>query len=96
MGKPLSGFEIDHKDGKGLNNQRDNLEQVTHRVNMQNRKSHRDGQLVGANFHKTSGRWLARIQIDGKRKQIGYFNTEQEAHEAYKIACEQLHLVGGK
>lgn len=90
IGKPTKRLEVDHIDGNGLNNQRSNLRIVTRRVNDQNRIEHRKGKLVGAIFHKYSGKWQARIKIDGKRKSLGYFKTEQEAHKAYVEVMERL------
>lgn len=40
--------------------------------------------------------WIAIIRIGNIRKYLGSFKTEQEAHEAYKIACKQLSLIGDK
>jgi hypothetical protein len=85
IGKPSKGFETDHIDGNGLNNQKDNLRNVTHRQNQLNRKSHRDGRLPGTVLKKDGFRskpWAA--QVNGKR--YGHFATEQEAHEAYLLA----------
>ena len=40
LGFPLNKLEIDHRDGNGLNNQRDNLHIVTRRKNTLNRVMH--------------------------------------------------------
>jgi HNH endonuclease len=77
---------VDHRDGDGLNNQRNNLRVTTHRGNMQNRKCHRGGKLVGTQLHNK--RWRSRIVLNGKRIIVGTFNTEQEAYDAY---IEFLH-----
>lgn len=90
VGIPPKGFEVDHKDGNGLNNQRENLQIVTKRKNQQNTCVHRTGRLVGTTWHKNNQKWLAKIQINGKMKHLGYFKTEQEAHEAYMKALENL------
>ncbi|HHX61321.1 MAG TPA: hypothetical protein GX707_11520 [Epulopiscium sp.] len=37
----------------------------------------------GVCFHKASNKWMAYITINGKRKHIGLFKTELEAHHAY-------------
>jgi hypothetical protein len=84
LGRPLLKKEVvDHRDGQPFNNQRSNLRICSQRKNCQNHASHRNGRLVGTCFHKASGKWMANIRIDGKRKFLGYFLTEAEAHNAY-------------
>jgi len=39
LGKPPEDMEIDHIDGNGLNNQRENLQFVTHKENMMKSKN---------------------------------------------------------
>lgn len=34
--------------------------------------------VKGVYFHKSIGKWVARITIDGKRVNLGSFNTEEE------------------
>lgn len=36
------------------------------------------------------GKWLAQIQINGKKPWLGEFDTELEAHRAYKKAKEKI------
>jgi hypothetical protein len=38
-----------------------------------------------------NGRWRASVKYKGKTQHIGMFNTEDEAHEAYKKAYKVLH-----
>lgn len=45
--------------------------------------------LQGVCFHKRVNKFLACIAINGKRKNLGYFDTELEAYYAYKKAKEQ-------
>ena len=84
------GMDIDHINGNKIDNRIDNLRIVTHRVNMQNRKTHRAGRLVGASYRKGHNDWQSKIVIDKTSIKIGYYKTEQEAHEAYKIACKYI------
>lgn len=89
----ILGLDTDHKDGDGLNNQRHNLQIITHRKNTQNKVIHRGGRLFECslkNDQKRKKRWRAEIQINGKRVFLGYFTTEQEAHEAYLAAEKDL------
>ena len=75
--------QIDHINGIRDDNRIINLRNVTKRENQQNRKEHRKGNLVGATFNKTANKWQSQIQINGKQKFLGLYNTELEAHEAY-------------
>jgi len=87
-----AGLVIDHLDGDKLNNNIDNLRLVSQRENLQNLAIHRDGRLVGACFHKQHNKWIAQIKINKKLIHLGYYDTEQEAHEAYTKA---LAAAGG-
>lgn len=84
------GLEIDHINGNKLDNRIENLRVVSHRKNGQNMKVHRDGQLVGCYYHKRVKRYVSKIQINSKLIHVGYYETEQEAHRAYKIACKHV------
>ena len=90
IGKPTKGMMIDHIDGNGLNNQRSNLRIVTNRQNLQNMKNHRNGKLSGCYYNKNNNKWQAQIRINGKIKYLGYYNTEQEAHDAYLKALKYI------
>ena len=82
--------EIDHIDRNPSNNKIDDLRDVSHRVNMGNGKGHKAGRLVGARLatrNKTNP-WEAQIHVDGKKVHLGYFPTEQAAHEKYKQFVE--------
>lgn len=76
--------QLDHVNGNRSDNRIENLREASNRENSQNRILHRDGRLFGCCFHKARKKWQAQIKINGKTKHIGYFNTELEAHEAYK------------
>lgn len=43
---------------------------------------------VGVSFYKSRGKYTSRISRDSKILQIGYFDTPEEAFQAYKIAKE--------
>jgi hypothetical protein len=81
---------LDHIHGAEAGDMIANLRESTRRKNGQNRATHRNGRLVGACFHKSNRKWAARIEINGKRKHLGYHATEREAHEAYLIAVKGL------
>lgn len=84
---------IDHLDGNGLNNRIENLRNVNNRLNQQNRSQHRQGKLVGATWRKNQGFWTSQITINKKRKHLGCFLTEQDAHERYKQELKNRGLT---
>lgn len=80
------GFEIDHVDRDGYNNQRDNLRVVTRSTNSVNR--------TGVKGYGWCGRalgWKARITKDGRKVHLGYFHVEAEAAAAYEAARRRLY-----
>ncbi len=92
IGAPMRGFVTRHLDGNGLNNQRSNLLHGTNRQNLQEKKCHRNGQLVGASWSKRDRVWCSNIRIKDSLLRIGTFNTMQEAHIAYISACKRFGI----
>ena len=78
---------IDHIDQDRLNNNIENLRVVTHSQNQwnQNRK--------GYCIVKASGKYMARIKVDGKDKYLGYFENEDDARNAYLNAKALHHRI---
>lgn len=72
---------IDHINGIPSDDRIENLRDVTHRVNQQNRAEHRTGHLVGTSFY--AGKWSSFIRIDGRQKYLGRYDTMREAHQTY-------------
>lgn len=74
---------VDHRDGDGLNNTRDNVRLCTHAQNMQNRRQRRNAARFRGVQQLPSGRWRARFGGKtfggGKQVHIGTFDTEVEA-----------------
>ena len=81
---------IDHINGRTDDNRLKNLRDVEHRVNHQNRKRHRNGNLVGAYRQKSSKLWIGQIKVKGETVYLGCFESEKEAHDAYIKALELL------
>jgi hypothetical protein len=87
IGHPQKGFVVDHRNRVGSNNTRSNLRFVTVSQNHVNRmKVPNQTGFRGVKFLK--GRVLkkpyqARIKINKKYIYLGYFETPEEAHQAY-------------
>ena len=91
-----SPLDVDHINGDGLGNCRENLRLTTRAGNLRNQKRHRIGRLVGACLtrdHRRQKPWKALIRIGAKSRHLGYFATEQEAHERFLRADLVLNLI---
>jgi len=84
------GFETDHIDGNGLNNQRSNLRIVTQRENAQNQHISKTSRFVGVSWAGWANRWASCIRINNKTKHLGYFKDESIAALRYKLAVMEL------
>jgi len=75
------GFEIDHIDQNGLNNQIENLRSVTSEDNARNAKQREDNKsgYTGVCWDNQRQEWMARISADGRRINLGRFTKKREA-----------------
>lgn len=81
---------VDHINGNGLDNQRSNLRPATTAQNCHNMRAHRDSQTGFKGVESTARiahPWRARITVDGKRHNLGAFETAVEAARAYDRAA---------
>ena len=73
---------VDHIDQNPKNNCVSNLRWSNKSLNASNNSS------MGCYFDKISKKWNAQCQLDGVRHSVGYFDTQEEAHEASKTFRE--------
>jgi len=84
---PPSNFVIDHIDGDGLNNQRENLRAVSHRVNLQNQQKHRNGKPVGITVTKNrKKKFRAKIKVSKQEISLGTYENIEDAIYVYNLA----------
>src|ERR1700761_8439916 len=78
-------IDVDHKDHDGLNNQIENLRigDATKNLGNQRISSSNTSGYKGVSWYKAYGKWQAQINHNKIHYNIGYFNTAQEAAEAY-------------
>ena len=97
MGRPDEGYEIDHRDGDGCNNQKVNMRIVTHRINMQNiiNSSTPSSKYPGVSWHKLRNKWRSCFNIGNKQIHLGLFDNELDAYNKYKNAIENLENKNG-
>jgi len=92
MLNPPPGFEVDHINNNRLDNRRSNLRLVTRSQNICNspNRPNKWG-MRGVAHHIKSNTWQARITVQGKTHQLGYYKTPELAHAAYKEAVKLYH-----
>lgn len=75
--------DIDHEDGDGLNNKWDNIRTATMTENQKNRRLNANSKsgVTGVSFYSRNKKWRVAINIRGKKKHLGYFETFEEAVE---------------
>ena len=79
---------IDHENRTRDDNSNDNLRVVTNQQNQFNRSN-----VKGYCWDKRNKKWVAQIMLDGKNKNLGGFETEEDAHEAYLKAKAIYHII---
>lgn len=79
------GKKVDHRNRIKTDCQRHNLRMATDSQNQGNRKPSRNKASRFKGVHKSG--WVASIQMDGKKKYLGTFDTEIEAAKAYNAAA---------
>jgi hypothetical protein len=96
-GEPL-GHEIDHIDCDALNNRRSNIRVATRQQNAHNLKPLKGTscELKGVSFDKAKNKWKSGISVAGKYRNLGRFNTPEDAHLAYCRASKKYHGEFGR
>ncbi len=91
---PEKGIHVDHINGNGLDNRRDNLRLCTIVQNQQNQQNCRGGssKYKGVCWHKHTKKWQARIGVRQVKVHLGVFNDETDAAIAYNEAAK--HYFG--
>lgn len=90
------GQIVDHINGDPLDNRRSNLRIVTSTINNQNAKKRKDGltsKHKGVCKSPNGKKWRAQVQVNRKKKALGYFDTEEEARAAYVAYCQEHGVV---
>tara|TARA_R110002020_G_scaffold11610_1_gene43459 strand:+ start:701 stop:1132 length:432 start_codon:yes stop_codon:yes gene_type:complete len=75
---------VDHIDRDKLNNNLDNLRWVTISQNSRNKE------CKGYYWNKEANKWKAQYKLNCKMHHIGYYDTEEQARNAYLEAIKDL------
>lgn len=98
MGLDIDGSQVDHINLDKKDNRRENLRRATNQQNQANRtvsKKNTSG-FKGVSWHKYHQRWSAKIGVGYKRIHLGFFDTPEEASEAYEKAAQEHHGIFGR
>lgn len=79
---------IDHKNRIKSDNSKDNLRSVTKSQNAMNMSN-----VKGYTFCKRSKKYIAIIMTNYKRKQLGAFETPEEARQCYLENKDKYHII---
>lgn len=90
--KATKGQEIDHINGRGLDNRIVNIRFCTHLQNLRNRAKckkcyYTTSKYKGVHWSKSHRRWCVQV----KHKFVGYFKIEKEAAKAYDKVAKELY-----
>lgn len=89
LGVRERNIRVDHRDGDGLNNTRRNLRPSTPQQNTWNMRpgGGSRSKFKGVHLHLPTGKWQARLGVNGRRISLGYFPSEHDAARAYDVAA---------
>lgn len=83
---------VDHVDSNKQNNHLDNLRVISHRENVSKEKLIKSGLPTGVYYNKLAKKYQSYIQINKKRIHLGYFNTIEDASNAYQNKLKECSI----
>lgn len=86
-------WDLDHINQNKADNRISNLREATRSQNRQNcglQKNNTSG-FRGVSWNSLFKCWVARIGLNGNRKCLGYFDSAEQANEAYIAAAKEFH-----
>jgi len=90
---PPAGMVVDHINHNTLDNRKENLRICTIKQNCQNRRSRTKTKtnFKGVTFSDEKGKFRSRINYNGKRVHLGYFDCKVEAARTYNQAATKFY-----
>jgi len=85
---------VDHIDGDGLHNWRENLRSASNAQNIRNQRPHISGKITSKYkgvYRLPGGRYRAQIMCQYKKINLGTFADEREAARTYDLNALKLH-----
>ena len=84
---------VDHINGDSLDCRRSNLRLCTQAQNVRNVPLYKNSTsgYKGVSQVVSTGRWMAYVNFDGERHNLGHYTTPKEAARAYDAKARELH-----
>lgn len=87
---------IDHKNGNGLDNRRENLRRATRSQNCVNAKKLVTSRqqykgITPPNPARRERYWRVRLTVNGKQKSFGQYTSAEEAARAYDVKAKEVY-----
>jgi len=92
MGVTDLRIQVDHKNHDTLDCQRHNLRLCNRSQNLSNRRGPQANSfsgIRGVSWKKDMGKWVAQIEVEGKKIHLGYFTDKTLAATVYAAANRQ-------
>lgn len=85
--------QIDHMNNVKTDNRWCNLREASNSQNHMNRwlQVNNTSGEKGVVFHKPSGRWTARVKVNGKLHSLGYYDDKDDAIQIVRQERKRLH-----
>lgn len=90
---PPSGMQVDHINGNGLDNRRENLRVVTpaqQHQSFQSKRKYATSTFRGVCYSARLKKWQATLQHAGETFNLGFFDTEVAAARSYNAKATEL------
>jgi hypothetical protein len=85
-------LQVDHIDNNKLNNRIENLRLATKAQNQYNRPTRaKVSGLKGVYYSKRDNKWFSTINVNGKSRRLGSFETKEAAYNRYKIEADKIY-----
>ena len=92
LGEKPEGYQTDHINSIKTDNRLENLQYITPQQNTQKRKT-KDGRNVKGYSLTKYGTYKAQIKVDYKSINLGTYDTEEEARQAYIDGKLKYHNI---
>lgn len=91
--RPSPKAKVDHINGDGLDNRRENLRWATNQQNLFNRgrNGNNTSGYKGVYWSNQTNRWFAKACVGGHQKYFGFFDDPAEATAAYNEGIRTVH-----